>query len=94
MVHGSNGSSWFGSYSILSKLTTFFGYTEELSEASSAKPNQENHRGSQNFPFAPFSIYPLTRFKGERLGPLLPPWGKVGKGVEGKRGCLFIILNL
>jgi hypothetical protein len=37
----------------------------------------------------PFSIYPLSRFPlGERLGPLLPPWGKVGKGVEGKKGRL------
>jgi hypothetical protein len=28
------------------------------------------------YPFYPLSFSP----KGERFGPLLPPWGKVGKG--------------
>jgi hypothetical protein len=80
MVHGFN-SSWFGSSSILSKLTTYFGYTEEPSEASSGKPNQENHRGSQNFPFAPFSIYPLSRFpQGGKAWAAPSP---LGEGREG-----------
>jgi hypothetical protein len=44
-----------------------------------------SHPTSEICVFIPFSTYPLSRFpQGERLRPLLPPGGRLGRGLRDK----------